>query len=70
MKEPRRHAANDRNRKKAGRQINRVLDELGYLYDRISKLLGHVEYATSKADKLRNRLKSERDKCGAPLIRN
>jgi hypothetical protein len=61
MKEPRRHESTDRNRRKALRQVNRVLDELHYLHRLAMKSLGHFEYAIKKTDKLRNRLKAEND---------
>ena len=60
MYEPQRHASNKRNRRKALRQVGRVEDELEYLAARLRRLIGHVEYAIRKTDKLRNRLMSER----------
>jgi hypothetical protein len=60
MHEPRRHAAGDRNREKALKQIGRIQRELEYLTARLRRLIGHLDYTASKADKLRNRLVSEK----------
>lgn len=57
MSEPRRHDQSQRSRRKALRQSGRIQEELEYLAARLRRLLNHVEYATKKADKLRNRLK-------------
>lgn len=54
---PQRHSRSQRNRRKALRQASRIQGELEYLAARLRRLLGHVEYAARKADKLRNRLK-------------
>jgi len=59
MREPQRHRRSGRSQRKALRQAGRIQDELEYLAARLRRLLGHVEYAARKADKLRNRLKSE-----------
>ena len=60
MKEPRRHNSSSRNRRKARRQIARIMDELLYLQDKVRKAGWHLEYAIKKANKLRNRLQSEK----------
>ena len=59
MSEPRRHNAGDRNRRKALRQIDRVLSELEHLHNRALRSLANFRYAIDKAGKLKNRLKSE-----------
>jgi uncharacterized membrane protein len=57
VNEPRRHDRSRRSARKALRQSGRIQEELEYLAARLRRLLGHVEYAARKADKLRNRLK-------------
>ena len=51
--EPRRHDRTERSRRKALRQINRIIDELQHL----RTMVVNIDYALSKAVKLRNRLK-------------
>jgi hypothetical protein len=58
---PSRHSAGERNRRKAHRQIGRIIGELEYLRSALTKLDINLRYAISKAAKLKNRLKSERD---------
>jgi hypothetical protein len=58
---PSRHSAGERNRRKAYRQIGRIIGELEYLRGVLTTLDVNLRYAISKAAKLKNRLKSERD---------
>lgn len=58
-RQPRRHASTDRNRKKIWRHLGRIEDELAFLQAEMTRLSVHIVYAIRKADKLRNRLRSE-----------
>lgn len=57
MGEPRRHSSSSRSRRKSLRQAGRVQGELEYVAKMLRKLVGHLEYAIRKSDKLQNRIR-------------